>query len=143
MRGIEDVLEAAREGGSVLDVNCATHRRGLGSVYPLPEILERARRVGVGITLGDDSHGMNDVGVGLDASMSAIAGVGYREVSYFVRAGEKRTAKSRTSGRRSPGPVTELDEDGEPPDCRESTRRARSRAGTSIRCASARSRSVR
>lgn len=85
MRRIDDTLEAVRAAGSVLDVNCATHRRGLGPVYPLPEILERARQLGVGVTLGDDSHGAHDVGVGLDAAMQAIARAGYRELCYFER----------------------------------------------------------
>ncbi|HKU40623.1 MAG TPA: histidinol-phosphatase [Polyangiales bacterium] len=84
MRRIDDVLEAVRSAGAVLDVNCATHRRGLGPVYPLPEILTRACAMGVGVTLGDDSHGAHDVGVGLDASMRAIATAGYREICYFA-----------------------------------------------------------
>jgi histidinol-phosphatase (PHP family) len=96
MRRIDDALEAVRDAGSVLDINCATHRRGLGPVYPLPEILARACQLGIGVTLGDDSHGAHDVGVGLDASMRAIASAGYREVSYFARVAgstELRTAK--------------------------------------------------
>lgn len=84
-RRIDQVLEVVRSVGAVLEVNCATHRRGLGPVYPLVSILERARAMGVGVTLGDDSHGAHDVGVGLDASMKAIAEAGYREVSYLAR----------------------------------------------------------
>lgn len=81
---IERALEAARAAGSVLDVNAAPARRKLGAVYPLPEILERARVIGVGVTLGDDGHGPHDVGVGLDACMQAIAAAGYREVHYLA-----------------------------------------------------------
>jgi histidinol-phosphatase (PHP family) len=88
-RHIETALEAVRAVGGVLDVNCATHRRGLGPVYPLPEILVRARRMGIGVTLGDDSHGAHDVGVGLDASLRAIADAGYSEVCYFAKPGEQ------------------------------------------------------
>jgi histidinol-phosphatase (PHP family) len=88
-RHIETALEAVRSVGGVLDVNCATHRRGLGPVYPLPEILVRAQRMGIGVTLGDDSHGAHDVGVGLDASMRAIAEAGYREVCYLAKPGEQ------------------------------------------------------
>lgn len=83
-RRIEAVLEAVRAAGGVLDVNCATHRRGLGPVYPLPEILARACQLEIPVTLGDDSHGAHDVGVGLDASLRAIANAGYREVAYFA-----------------------------------------------------------
>ena len=54
-------------------------------MYPLPEILERARAMNVGVTLGDDGHGAHDVGVGLDTCMRAIANAGYREVHYLAR----------------------------------------------------------
>lgn len=82
---IEASLEAARTVGAVLDVNSGAYRRGLSPVYPLPEILEKARVMGVGVTLGDDGHGPQDVGAGLDACMSAVAAAGYRDVSYLTR----------------------------------------------------------
>jgi len=94
-RHAERALEAALAVDAVLDVNAAPARRGLGEVYPLPAILTRACEMGVGVTLGDDSHGAHDVGVGLDACMRAIAAAGYREVSYFAHADGtvvKRTA---------------------------------------------------
>ncbi len=92
---IEATLEIIVAAGAVLDVNAAPHRRGLGPVYPLPEILALAHRMGVGVTLGDDSHGAHDVGVGLDACLRAIAQAGYSELCYFTREGgvvEKRRA---------------------------------------------------
>ena len=76
-------LEAIEAYDVVLDVNAGAHRRGLSPVYPLPSILERARRMGIGVTLGDDSHGAHDVGVGLDACVEAITRAGYEEVVYF------------------------------------------------------------
>jgi histidinol-phosphatase (PHP family) len=85
MQRIEATLEAAKTVGAVLDVNCGAHRRGLSPVYPLPEILKRARQMGIGVTLGDDSHGAHDVGVGLDACLKAIADAGYSEVAYLSR----------------------------------------------------------
>ncbi|MDH5674376.1 MAG: histidinol-phosphatase [Myxococcales bacterium] len=92
----ERALEAVKAAGAVLDVNCAAHRRGLSPVYPLPSLLERARRMGVGVTLGDDSHGPHAVGVGLDASLSAIAAAGYRELRYLARDGGVGAARWRT-----------------------------------------------
>jgi histidinol-phosphatase (PHP family) len=93
-RRIDEALEAVKSVGAVLEVNCATHRRGLGPVYPLPPILERARSMGVGVTLGDDGHGAHDVGVGLDASMRAIAAAGYKEVHYLAKPGDKTELRS-------------------------------------------------
>lgn len=78
-------LEAAEAYGSVLDVNAGAHRRGLSPVYPLDPILERALRMGIGVTLGDDSHDAHDVGGGLDACVAAITRAGYQEVAYFAR----------------------------------------------------------
>lgn len=82
---LEAALEAVRDAGAVLDVNCGAARRGLSPVYPLPSILERARAMNVGVTLGDDGHGAHDVGVGLEACMQAIAAAGYREAHYLAR----------------------------------------------------------
>jgi histidinol-phosphatase (PHP family) len=82
---IDRALEATRAAGCALDVNAAPHRRGLGPVYPQPWILARACAMGIPVTLGDDSHGAHDVGVGLDACVAAIARAGYREIHYLTR----------------------------------------------------------
>ena len=82
---IERALEAVAAHGAVLDVNCGAHRRGLSPVYPLPEILTRAAQMGIAVTLGDDSHGVSSVGIGLDACLRAISDAGYREIAYLTR----------------------------------------------------------
>ena len=81
----ERVLEAARACGAALEVNAAPVRRGFGPVYPGPQVLSRACALGVPVTLGDDSHGPDGVGVGLDACLEAIAVAGYRHVHYLTR----------------------------------------------------------
>jgi histidinol-phosphatase (PHP family) len=85
MQHAERVLDAALASGSALEVNAAPFRRGFGPVYPGPQVLARARLLGVPVTLGDDSHGPDGVGVGLDACLEAIAAAGYREVHYLTR----------------------------------------------------------
>ena len=82
---IERALEVIRAAGAILDVNAAPARRKLGPVYPLPPLLKRAREMGIPVTLGDDSHGPGDVGVGLDACLRAIGEAGYRRVHYLTR----------------------------------------------------------
>lgn len=82
---ISRALEAVKAVDGLMEINVATHRRGLGPVYPLPEILAEALRMGIDITLGDDSHGAHDVGVGLDAGLAAIGKAGYREICYLAR----------------------------------------------------------
>lgn len=86
LREVDLLLEAIKAYGGVLDVNCAAFRNGYGPVYPLPEILKRARHVGVPVTLGDDSHGVKTVGVGLEQSVAAIRAAGYENISYLTRA---------------------------------------------------------
>ena len=85
MLEVERVLEAARAAGSVIEVNAAPARRGFGPVYPGPQVLARAREMNVPVTLGDDSHGPDGVGIGLDACLRAIVEAGYREVHYLTR----------------------------------------------------------
>jgi histidinol-phosphatase (PHP family) len=41
--------------------------------------------MGVAATLGDDSHGPDTVGIGLDACLRALADAGYRDVHYLTR----------------------------------------------------------
>ena len=86
-RHIERALEAVRSAGAILDVNAAPVRRKLGPVYPLPPLLERAREMEIPVTLGDDSHGPAEVGVGLDACLRAIREAGYRRIHYLTRKG--------------------------------------------------------
>lgn len=85
MTEAEQTLEAVRAMGAVLDVNPGAYRRGLSPVYPMPKLLERARHMGIGVTLGDDGHGPHDVGAGLEACLAAIAAAGYQEVHYLSR----------------------------------------------------------
>ena len=98
MRSIDGTLDAIQAHGSALDVNCAAFRNGYGPVYPLPQILERAQAMGIPVTLGDDSHGVLTVGVGLDQSLAAIAAAGYRSVAYLTRADGWREAPLETIG---------------------------------------------
>jgi histidinol-phosphatase (PHP family) len=83
---IERALEAVRSVGAVLDVNAAPIRKKLGPVYPIPAILRRAREMNIGVTLGDDSHGPDHVGLGLSECVRAIADAGYSEICCLVRA---------------------------------------------------------
>jgi histidinol-phosphatase (PHP family) len=85
MQHAERVLEAALASGAALEVNAAPVRRGFGPAYPGPQVLARACAMGVPVTLGDDSHGPDGVGVGLDACLEAIASAGYRDVHYLTR----------------------------------------------------------
>ncbi len=101
---VERALESVKAASAVLDVNPGAHRRGLSPVYPLPQILKRAREMGIGVTLGDDSHGAHDVGVGLEACTQAIQAAGYQEVAYFGRTAGEVKRYAAPVGQVKPGP---------------------------------------
>ncbi|MGV2125896.1 histidinol-phosphatase [Agrobacterium vitis] len=82
---VDTLLEAIKAYGGILDVNCAAFRNGYGPVYPLPHILKRAYHMGIRVTLGDDSHGVDTVGVGLEQSVAAIRAAGFESIAYLTR----------------------------------------------------------
>ena len=63
-----------------------------------------AREMEIPVTLGDDSHGPADVGVGLDACLRAIAQAGYRSVHYLTEEGGEVRLESAPLGDVRPGP---------------------------------------
>lgn len=62
---VAQVLELIAETDCILDLNVSPVRRGQGDPYCAPWILAAARRLGVPFCFGDDSHGPQDVGVGI------------------------------------------------------------------------------
>ena len=87
MKAAKETLAAVASVDAALDVNCGAARRGMGPVYPLPELLAEAKARGIAVTLGDDSHGPDTVGVGLDMCLQAIAKAGYTDLRYMERDG--------------------------------------------------------
>ncbi|MVA56802.1 histidinol-phosphatase [Agrobacterium vitis] len=86
LREVEILLEAIKAYGGILDVNCAAFRNGYGPVYPLPQILNRACHMDIRVTLGDDSHGVDTVGIELEQSVAAIRAAGFESIAYLTRA---------------------------------------------------------
>jgi histidinol-phosphatase (PHP family) len=80
------VLEAMRDAGAALDVDARGLLKPCKRIYPDDWILAEARRFGVPVTLGDDSHSAADVGLNLDVAVNAIARAGYDNV-WLVRPG--------------------------------------------------------
>ncbi len=80
------VLEAIRDAGGAMDVNARGLLKPCKSIYPDDWILAEAHRIGVPVTLGDDSHGPADVGLNLGVAVEAIARAGYDHV-WLVRPG--------------------------------------------------------
>jgi histidinol-phosphatase (PHP family) len=75
-----------RDTGVALDVNARGLIKPCKRIYPDDWILSEARRIGVPVTLGDDSHGPRDVGLNLHVAVAAIARAGYGQL-WLVRPG--------------------------------------------------------
>jgi histidinol-phosphatase (PHP family) len=84
-RAAEEALEAVRECGSILDVNTAGYRKGLGMPYPAPWLLEMAHRMGIGFCFGDDSHGPAQVGQGIEDARLYLLENGVDHVTILAR----------------------------------------------------------
>jgi len=86
IRGAADqALEAIRSVGAILDLNTAGYRKGLGSPYPAPWLVERAHSMGIGFCFGDDSHRVEQVGAGVDQARQYLLELGVREIEFLTR----------------------------------------------------------
>lgn len=65
-RAVADALEVVRRHECILDVNTAGYRKGLGMPYPAPWIVQLANDMGIPFCFGDDSHGPDQVGAGIE-----------------------------------------------------------------------------
>ncbi len=94
-RRLFTLLEMIAERNLALDVNLSGLRKGVG-IYPHPEILRRARALGIPVALGTDTHALDDLGRDYAAGLGAVQAAGYRYYVSFSRGiPEKRPLRSR------------------------------------------------
>lgn len=82
-----ETLEFARKHGCILDVNTAGYRKGLGSPYPAPWLVQTAHEMGIGFCFGDDSHSPGDVGSGIEDAKQYMIENGVEAITNLVRDG--------------------------------------------------------
>ena len=87
-------LEIARQHGCILDVNTAGYRKGLGSPYPSPWLVQTAQEMGIGFCFGDDSHSPRDVGSGLEDAKQYLIENGVEAITNLVRDGGGLTKRN-------------------------------------------------
>lgn len=75
------VLALMKEHGAILDLNTAGYRKGLGTPYPAPWLLEAARDIGVACCFGDDAHRVSEVGAGILEARDYLLAHGVAEVT--------------------------------------------------------------
>ena len=74
------VLEAARAHRCMLDLNTAAWRKGLAEPYPAPWLVEIAVAAGIPFCFGDDSHGPDQVGFGIERAKDYLLALNVAEV---------------------------------------------------------------
>ncbi len=80
-------LDAVAEVGAILDLNTAGIRKGLGCPYPRPWLLREAHARGIPFCFGDDSHGPEQVGFGIDAARAYLIENGVTTITALTRRG--------------------------------------------------------
>lgn len=78
-------LEAIRDAHGILDVNTSAYRRGMDAPYPAPWLVHMARDMGIPFCLGDDSHGVADVGAGFESARQYLLSNRVDAVAYLAR----------------------------------------------------------
>ena len=92
-RAADAALEVARDNRCILDLNTAGWRKGLDSPYPAPWLVKRATEVGVPFCFGDDSHGPELVGAGVEEARLYLLENGVESVTVLNRNGNEITRK--------------------------------------------------
>ncbi len=83
---VRGILETMHDRGVAMDINARGLIKPIRAIYPADWILTEARRIGVRVTLGDDSHSVIDVGARLDQAVAALRRAGFTEM-VLVRPG--------------------------------------------------------
>ena len=76
-RRIARNLEQVRQIGAMLDLNVAAWDKRAKEPYPAAAIRQQARRLGIALVPGDDSHGVATVGRHLDRAIALLAQEGF------------------------------------------------------------------
>jgi histidinol-phosphatase (PHP family) len=84
---VRGILETMHDRGVAMDINARGLIKPCHAIYPADWILVEANRIGVRVTLGDDSHGPDEVGARLDQAVAALRRADYNEMSIVGRDG--------------------------------------------------------
>ncbi len=81
----EPAVEAMLEAGVAMEMSTAGLRKPVGELYPAPALLEMAVDAGLPIALSSDAHTPEQVGLGYDDALAALAEAGVTELCVFER----------------------------------------------------------
>lgn len=87
-------LEVVKEYGGWLECNTSGLRKGLREAYPMGEIAREWVAMGGKFTVGDDSHGIGQVGTNYHRGLGYLEGLGVKEVWTLERREDGLVEKS-------------------------------------------------
>lgn len=80
---IQKTLEIIKKHEMVLEINASGLRKPIQEQYPSIEILTMAKKIGIQITFGSDSHSVEQVGFGYEKCLKIAKETGYFQAVYF------------------------------------------------------------
>lgn len=80
---IDETLQVISDHRVALELNTSGWRKPVGEAYPSRELLARARRRGVPVTLGSDAHKPELVAADFDKAVALLRDVGYNHIATF------------------------------------------------------------
>lgn len=86
------ILDGASSTGAAVELNSNGLNKPVREIYPALPLLERARALGLPITLASDAHTPDRVGADFDKLVSLAAQAGYTEAVTFVQRKARRYA---------------------------------------------------
>jgi histidinol-phosphatase (PHP family) len=89
---VRKILETMRDQNVAMDINTRGLIKACRAIYPADWILAEAYRLRVRVTLGDDSHGPDEVGVRLEQAVTALRRAGYSEMAIVQPGGALKSA---------------------------------------------------
>lgn len=80
---IQKTLEIIKDNRMILEINASGLRKPIKEQYPSIEILKIAKKLGIQITFGSDSHSVEQVGFGYEKCLKISKDIGYSQAVYF------------------------------------------------------------
>jgi len=79
-----EAIDSMKSCGVGFEINSSGFRHGIDDFYPIQGFLEAAQQSGIEtVTVGSDSHSVNQLGMGLEEAVTKLQETGYRSLSTY------------------------------------------------------------
>jgi len=83
MAAQQQMLQAVQQSGAALEISSAGLRKPVGEIYPHPDIVAEATRLGIPFAYGSDAHAPSEVGHGMKDCLALLHKHGIRHIASF------------------------------------------------------------